>query len=190
MGVGDGIEERAARLTVEGRFDAARGRIRGQGWKVIGAGVAKDCASLGILGLGGLQILVRDVDLLLEVVQLRVLKYLPPVGAEILVFGLGGLPIADFFIGRRNFGGRAFVIWSNGATGKQKHGEEPEAASGVLADSGCYLRRGERAHFFAPAAGAAGGGAAICTFSPATIEPGGLSMPVSSPSGPALISLV
>jgi len=42
--------------------------------------------------------LVGDVDLGFEGVQLRVLKYLPPVAAEMLVAWLGRLPIADFFI--------------------------------------------------------------------------------------------
>src|SRR5258708_38745762 len=114
----------------------------------------------------------RDVDLVLGGVQLRVLKYLPPVGAEILVFGLGGFPIADFFIGWRNFGGRAFVIWSNGATGKQKHGEEPEAAGGGVADLGCYLGRGGRGARFAPSAWAGGGGGCTCHFFSCRVETG------------------
>src|SRR5260221_1890376 len=106
-------------------------RVDGQGWKVIGAGVAEHCTSLGICSLGGFQILVGDVDLCFESVQLRVLKYLPPVAAELLVAGLGRLPIADFFIGWRNFRRGALIGLSNGAKPQE------EEAQGTRNGSDC-----------------------------------------------------
>jgi hypothetical protein len=45
------------------------------------------------LGLGGLQVLIRYIDLKLERIKLRILKNLPPLTAKILVIGLGGLPV-------------------------------------------------------------------------------------------------
>src|ERR1700676_2312307 len=172
VGEGNAIECWAAGLPIHGIIVAGYRRIDGQGWEVIGPLISEHCASLGICGLGGFHILVGDVYLLFEYVQLRVLKYLPPVAAGILIVRLGRFPIAHFLIGRRNFRRGAFIIWSNGAARKQSRAQHAHTAGDALADSDFQLRRGESTHWVA-AEGAAGGvpvGLPICIVSPSTVE--------------------
>src|SRR6266853_41499 len=115
--VADAIERRAMRLSVGGRSVAGCNRIRGQSWKVIGPVIAENCTSLGILGFRRLQVLVGDVDLSFESIELRILKNLPPVAAEILVIRLGRFPIANLLISWRNLCCGAPIFRSNCASG-------------------------------------------------------------------------
>src|SRR5260370_33575727 len=76
VAVRNAVEYWTMRLPISGRLVAGCKRIYGQGRKVIRPVVAEDCARLGVLGLVGLQVLVRDADRLFEHIQLLVLKYL------------------------------------------------------------------------------------------------------------------
>src|SRR6266851_2807321 len=115
--VGNAIEGRAARLTIAGRLCARGDGIHSDGWKIIGPLIAEKGTSLGILGFSRLQVLVGDVDLRFEGIELRILKNLPPVAAEILVIRLGRFPIALLFLVWRNLYCRAMIFRSNCASG-------------------------------------------------------------------------
>src|SRR5271156_4986865 len=95
-------------------------RIERDGGKVIGTIVAKQRARLSVLGCGGLQVLVGDVDLLLQGVQLPILKNLPPIAAEILIVGLSRFPILNLFIGGRSIRGWRVVFGSDGTSGHRE----------------------------------------------------------------------
>src|SRR5258708_32435454 len=73
---------------------SCRARTTGDRRIVSGPVGAKHGTSLRVLGLGCLQVLVRDVDLRFETIQLRILKNLPPVAAQILAVRLTGFQIA------------------------------------------------------------------------------------------------
>src|SRR6266481_1917 len=120
--VSNAIECWAVRLTIAGRLGAGGNGIRSDRWKVIGSVVAEHGASLGILGLGRLQVLVGDVDLRFEDIELRILKNFPPVTIEILVIRLGRFPIAHLFIGWRDLCCWAPIFRSNRASGHLERG--------------------------------------------------------------------
>ena len=104
-----------------GRLGAGCRCTGGDRWKVIGAIVAEHGTSLGILSLGGFQVLVGDADLRFQSIELGVLKYFPPVTAEILVIRLGRFPIANLFIRWRNFRLRPLIVRSDRATTQLEH---------------------------------------------------------------------
>src|SRR3984893_15509241 len=91
-------------------------------WEISRPVVADQRTSLSILSLRRLQILVGDITLQFEGVQLRVLKHLPPVAAEILVVRLGLFPIAKLFVDRRNFRGGPLICWSHSASANLDYG--------------------------------------------------------------------
>src|SRR5262249_39758775 len=74
---------------------AAGARPRGAhpyGREESGTCLARERCGLTPGGLGGLECLIRDVDLLLEVIERRVAIDRPPVGAARRLARLGGLP--------------------------------------------------------------------------------------------------
>src|SRR6266436_8032899 len=120
---------------VGGRFAAGCGRVGAHSWKKISSMVAEQRASLGVLSFSGFQVLIGDVDLSFQGIELRILKNLPPVAAEILIVRLRCFPITYLFIGWRNLRSGTLIIWSNGTSGKHKHAQHTDSACDALADS-------------------------------------------------------
>src|SRR5580704_15416200 len=150
----------------------------------IGARVADQRAGLGILRLCSLKVLVRDIDLSFEGIQLSVLKQFPPVPAQILLVGLGGLPISHLLVGWRHFRSGAVIVWPHRAPCKEEHAHETDTADVVHRGSNLCFGTGEELHGVPPVAPVG----AICTFSPGVMESGGLRMTDSLPCKPETIS--
>src|SRR5260370_37193091 len=83
---------------------------------MIGAIKPSQRARLRILGLCGLQVLVRYSDLLFQSVQLRILEYFPPVAPETQLVGLSSLPIARLLISWRRCYRRWRAPWGDPTT--------------------------------------------------------------------------
>ena len=97
------------------RWPGRHGRI------IVSPVVAQNSSRLLILRLGGLQILIRYIDLVFQRIELRILKYRPPVTAKILVIGLGGLPVPYLFIGGRSLHHGRVVLRANHASSQLEH---------------------------------------------------------------------
>src|ERR1019366_9750684 len=76
------------------------------------------------------QRLVRYSQLLFESIELRVLEDLPPVSLASFVTRFGGLPVANFFICRRNLRGGLCVLWAHRAAFDQSKAENREGTPG------------------------------------------------------------
>ncbi len=120
---GYAIECSALGRTVRGRLVAGCRRTCDHGRIVVRPRIAEQGTSLRVLRSRELQVLVGDVDLFLKSVQLRVLKHLPPVAAEILHVWLSRFPIADFFVCRRYGSRRAMIVRSNRTAAKDERSE-------------------------------------------------------------------
>src|SRR5260370_11719773 len=166
------VKRRAVRLTVGGRFGADCGRGGGHSWKKIGPMVAEQRASLGVLGFGGFQVLVGDVDLSFEGIELRILKSLPPVAAEILVIWLGRFPVAHLFISWRDLCCRAVIFWTHCTTGNGEHAGDTDDSRSALPNSNRRVRVVLQAHW-PPPAPLSDAVFAICTCCPVRMESGG-----------------
>src|SRR5260370_38202015 len=114
--------------------------------------VAEQRASLGVLGFSGFQVLVGGVDLSFQGIELRILKSLPPVAAEILVIWLGRFPVAHLFISWRDLCCRAVLFWPHGTTGNGEHAGGPDDSRSALRTSQLRVRGLLRAHCPPPAA--------------------------------------
>ena len=64
------------------------GGSRGGGWKVVRTNIAQGRSGLLILSNSGFQVLVRYIDLTFKSIELRILKDLPPVAAQLLEIAL------------------------------------------------------------------------------------------------------
>src|SRR6201998_3399556 len=115
------------RRTVIGIPATGRRRIRRDCGIVIGALVAQGGPGLLILSSRRFQVLVGNVDLLLQRVELGILKQFPPISAQVVVIGLGSLPVSHLLVCGWGWGRRSFVFRSNGATGKLKDRSEKES---------------------------------------------------------------
>src|SRR5271165_1164344 len=102
---------------------AASGRRRSNRRIVVSSVLAQHGSGLLILSKGGFEILVGNVDLLLQRVELGILKNLPPFSRELLVAGFGSLPVADFFVCRRGRSRRQMIIRSNNTAAKGKNSQ-------------------------------------------------------------------
>ena len=99
----------------------SRGRRRyGDGGIVIRTHVPQCSSRLLVVRHRLFQVLVGDVDLLLQGVELRILEYLPPVPAQILVAGLRGLPVSELLVRRRRWNRRCtFIFGPHRTTGNR-----------------------------------------------------------------------
>src|ERR1700752_1937224 len=112
--------------------------LAGSGWGrryggiVVGASITERGSRLLILRHCSLQVLVRDVDLLLQDIQLRILKDFPPVTAQVLVIRLRGFPIPHLLVGWGNRNCGCLVLWSDGtARERQRRSKNPSGIKGL-----------------------------------------------------------
>ena len=85
------------RLVIASRGEASRDRR-----KIVRTILPDQSSRLNVLRLCCLQVLIRNIDLLFEAVQLRVLINLPPLAAGNRVAGLCRRPVrGQLFVGRR-----------------------------------------------------------------------------------------
>src|SRR5450432_768456 len=148
--------------------------------------VADQRPSLRILRLCRLDVLVGNIHLLFQGIQLRVLKYFPPIASKAQLVRLGSFPIACFFISRRNFGWRAVVFGAHCTAGKKEHAGDTDDHHALNAGPKMSFRVAQKGHSAPPAAAAV---CTTCTFCPFTMESGGLTMTDSSPLRPETISI-
>src|SRR5260370_27649452 len=144
---------------------------------MIGAIKPSQRARLRILGLCGLQVLVRYSDLLFQSVQLRILEYFPPVAPEPQLVGLSSLPIARLLISWRRCYGRAHVLGADRTTCKQQHTGQTDGRHSLPAVSNICLRSPREGHSAPPVAA----GCTTCTLWPNTMESRRFTITRSSP---------
>src|SRR5579863_1329333 len=150
---------------------------------VVRTSVAESRSRLLILRDRGFQILVRNVDLLLQSIQLRVLKDLPPVPAEVLVVRLGSLPISHLLVRWRSRHCRPFVSRSYCTAGGRQCAGNNQNGINDLPRPRDQLN--QALHWGSPGRAAC----TIVTSSPDTKESGGFKTTWSSALRPATISI-
>src|SRR5580704_1140388 len=162
---------------------AACRRPRRHGRIVVRANVAQSRSRLLVLRNRSFQILVRNIDLLLQRVQLLVLKNLPPVPAQVLVIRLRGFPICHLFISGRNWDGGLFVLGPDGTAGKSECARKKQNEGNNLPHPAAQLA--QTIHWGSPGSAAW----TIVTSCPDTRESGGFKTTWSPAFKPATISI-
>jgi hypothetical protein len=87
------------------------------------------------LRVGGLKVLVGNVDLLFQGIQLGVIEYFPPIATQTLFAGLSGFPVADFLIARWSFDWGPMIFRTDGTTSEQECASETNSRDTILPDS-------------------------------------------------------
>ncbi len=123
---------RAGAMRAHGRTRQIQAREQG------GAILGHQGAGLAVGGLGGLEVLVGDLDLGFERIELVVAEHRPPVAAVHPVGGNGWRPALGLLKGGRRRHGRALIVRADGAGRDQQQGKQAEGAKRGRADHGSH----------------------------------------------------